>query len=116
MKRLLPFAFCIACSPWAGADDDYSDIVFTGTTFMYWCTYHEIPKSVDDFAKVTNVKDKDPRITLDPNEWIKSVRFEIDDQNLKIIKTVEVKNDGRVQTRQTSTATSNCDSFNPPLK
>ena len=71
---------------------------------------------MEDFAKVTDINDPDPRITLDPNEWIKSVQFKVEGNKLKVIRTVEVSEAGRVQTRRSSTATSDCESFNPPLK
>ena len=98
------------------ADDDYSHIVYTSTAFMYWCTYNKAPKSIEDFAKVTNVKHNDPRLTLGVNEWFKSVQLEIEGNNLKITRRTEIINGGRVQTAYTSTATSDCESFKPPLK
>jgi len=116
MKRILMlFMFC-ALPVQVFADDDYSHIVYTSTAFMYWCTYNKTPKSVEDFSKVTNVKHNDPRITLGVNEWFKSVQLEIEGNNLKITRRTETIKGGRVQTAYTSTATSDCESFKPPLK
>jgi hypothetical protein len=116
MKRLLIFALCVAAPGKVLADDDYSHVVFTGTAFMYWCTYSKVPKSIDDFAKVTDTKHRDPRITLNEEDWFKSVQFDVVGEKLKITRTLEVEQNGRVHTRRTSTSTSNCESFKPPLK
>ena len=75
MRNACPFLLVAVMSFGVVADDDYSDIVFTAVAFMYWCTYHEVPRSVEDFAKVTDMDHADPRITLDPNKWLKSVQF-----------------------------------------
>lgn len=116
MKRSLILAVLCGLTVQVSADDDYSHIVYTSTAFMYWCTYNKAPKSIEDFAKVTNVKHNDPRITLGVNDWFKSVQLEIEDNNLKITRRTEIIKGGRVQTAYTSTATSDCKSFKPPLK
>lgn len=116
MKRIALFAvFCVLPGP-VLADDDYSHIVYTATAFKYWCTYSRAPKNIDDFAKVTDVNHNDPRITMGVDEWFKSVQLEVQGSNLKITKRTEVIKNGRVQTATTSTSTSDCGSFKPPLK
>ena len=55
----------------------------------------------------------DARITLDLKEWIKSVQFEVDGGNLKIIRNIETPKNMSVKTKRTST--SNYESYDPPL-
>jgi len=116
MKRMLILAVLCGLPAQVPADDDYSHIVYTSTAFMYWCTYNKPPRGIEDFAKVTNVKHSDPRITLGVNEWFKSVQLETEGKNLKITRRTEIMNGGRVQTAYTSSAISDCESFKPPLK
>ena len=101
MKKVLVLLIATICVGIANADDDYSDMVYTATSFMYWCKYKEIPKSVNDFAKVTDINDPDPKLTLTPEEWFKAVHFEVEGDNLKIIHKSE---------ESLSTSVSNCES------
>lgn len=57
------------------ADDSYSHVAFTAVANNYWCRYGKPPKRLKDFAKVTDIKRKDPRITLDPEKWLMAVRI-----------------------------------------
>lgn len=99
----------VTASPnWAAADEDYSHMVYTATAFMHWCEYKAVPKSIADFEKVTDVNDHDPRITLDPDQWFRSVQFKVEGNKLKIIRVVEVKQSDKVSTKRTSISTSNC--------
>ena len=93
----------------ANSDDDYSDMIYTATAIMYWCKFKEVPKSADDFAKVTNINDPNPKLTLPLDKWFKSVQFKVVGEQLKVIRISESSENG--ETKSTSTATSNCDSF-----
>jgi len=59
-------------------------VVYSAVAAHYWCKYRKIPTSVADFAKVTNINDPDPRITLDPKKWFSIVKMEGDGDALKI--------------------------------
>ena len=69
----------------SSADDAYSNVVFTAVANNYWCVYGKVPRTLEDFAKVTDINDEDPRITLDPTEWLKSVKIiGIDKYTIKV--------------------------------
>lgn len=81
MKKILNALIVVISISLANGDDDYSDMVYTATSFMYWCKYKEIPKSVTDFAKVTDVNDPNPKLTLTPDEWFKTVKIKVEGKN-----------------------------------
>jgi len=110
MKRILILIIVVICASSANADDDYSDMVYTATSFMYWCKYKEVPKSVNDFAKVTDVNDPNPKLTLAPDKWFKTVQFKVEGEKLKVIRISEMTENGVTTTKSTSTSTSNCES------
>jgi len=102
MKIILASTIIFLCASSANADDDYSHMVYTATSFMYWCKFKEIPKNVGDFAKVTDVND--------PNKWFNTVQFKIDEEKLKVIRIFDVIENGKTTTKRTSISTSNCES------
>jgi hypothetical protein len=106
MKIILLFILGLTFSNSVFADDEYSNMVYTGAVFMYWCNYLDVPKSVKDLAKVTNVNDPNPKLTLPIEKWMQSVQFKVVGKELKIIQKSDTN--GSVKS---SEATSNCDSF-----
>ncbi len=106
MKIILSLSFIMLIGS-VSADDDYSHMVYTATSFMYWCKYNEVAKDVNDFAKVTNVIDSNPKLTFTISDWFKTVKFKIDGSNLKVIRKSETTENG-VTTNRTTTTTSNC--------
>lgn len=107
MKTVHLLLVALCASVGATADDDYSHTVYTATAFMYWCAYGKVPAGVDDFARVTDVNDPDPRITLSPEDWFRSVRFEVNGDQLRVVR--DRREGGAVQ--HSAVSTSNCGSF-----
>jgi hypothetical protein len=101
---------------WATADEDYSHMVYTATAFMYWCKYKVVPKSVADFARVTDVNKRDSRITQTPEHWFATVQFEIEGEKLKIIRVDKEARKGGFESRYRSVSTSSCESFDPSIR
>ncbi len=91
-------AILMVSSALAQADDSYSHVVYSAVAAHYWCKYRKIPTSVADFAKVTNITDPDPRITLDPKKWFSIVKMEGDGDVLKITYRPFAPGDIRTET------------------
>lgn len=100
-KLLLPIVSWFVISP-IFANDTYSNMVYTASSFMYWCEFKEVPESSDDLAKVTNINEPNQQITISPETWFSSVKMNVKGEELQVIRTSE---NGK------STSTSNCGSF-----
>ena len=110
MKIILSLLIVFLFVSQANADDDYSDMVYTATSFLYWCKYKEVPASLEDFAKVTDINDPNEKLTLDPEVWFGTVVFRVEGDNLKVIRATEAIQNGKTVTTTTSTSVSDCES------
>lgn len=106
MKVIILFLASFILSTNLLANDEYSDMAYTGAIFLYWCTYHEIPQNVVDLAKVTNVNDQNPKLTLPLEKWLKTLQFKIVGRKLQVLRKVE-----RSGVETTVKSTSNCESM-----
>ena len=111
MKYLYTLLIFMLSFSSALADDKYTNNIYTSYTLLYWCTYKEVPTSKDDIAKVTNVDYPDEDITIDLDDWLKSLSYEINGDVMTIIKESTVLTDRNYQTTLTSTSSSNCNSI-----
>jgi len=68
------------------ADEEYTDMVYTSVTLLYWCVYKEVPKNEIDISKVTNLDEPNNKITVGFNKWLKTVSYTIDGDEMIITK------------------------------
>jgi hypothetical protein len=106
MKIIILFFTSITMSFNSFASEEYSDMAYTGAVFMYWCTYHEIPRNLDDLAKVTDLNDKNPKLTLSIDKWLQTLRFKVVGEKLQVLR--KTRRSGVVTTVK---SISNCESI-----
>jgi hypothetical protein len=73
--KILLLVLCACVVTPSRGDDSYSHVVFMAVANSYWCRFGTPPRSLADFAKVTDINDDDPRITLDPERWLRAVEI-----------------------------------------
>lgn len=88
--------FILSLGPVA-ADEEYTDMIYTSVTLLYWCIYKDVPKNKKEISKVTNIDEPNDKITIEFDEWLRSLSYKIDGKVMTI-------------TKGQSTSTSNCDS------
>ena len=92
----------------AFADDDYTNNLYTSATLSYWCAYKELPSSKEEIAKVTKIKDHDANITIDFEDWLKTLSYEINGDVLTIIRKSRSMAKQNSQVTVTTKSSSNC--------
>ena len=79
------------------ANEEYTDMIYTSVTLLYWCIYKDVPRNKKEISKVTNPDKPDNKITIEFDEWLRSLSYKIDGDVMTI-------------TNGQTTSTSNCDS------
>lgn len=100
MRNLLSAIVLCALAPYpVSADEQYTDIIYTSVTMLYWCTHKEMPKNKSDISKVTNIDEPNEQITKEFDEWLGSISWKIDGEVLKIVRgsTTSISNCASVE-------------------
>ncbi|MGD8525797.1 MAG: hypothetical protein PVJ63_06085 [Thioalkalispiraceae bacterium] len=92
----------------AFAINDYERNLYVSATFLYWCTYKQVPTSQQDVARVTDVMDANPNLIMGYNDWLDALSYEINDGELTLINKSSVFHDGRNHSTLTSQTSTNC--------
>ena len=112
--KLLFIIFILATSP-VLANERYTDNVYTGAVFSYWCTYKEVPTSKIEISRIENGHlldtDIDKDLELEFDIWLDSVSYRINGNKLTLIKQSKVFASDKFQTTLTSESSSNCKSL-----
>ena len=86
MKKLsATIIFILSLSP-AAADEEYTDMIYTSVTLLYWCLYNDVPKNKKEISKVTNLDEPNSKITIGFDEWRKNLSYKINDDVMIITK------------------------------
>lgn len=90
------------------ADDDYTNDMYISVTLLYWCTYKEVPSSKEEIAKVVDIYDSEQDLTMDLDDWLKSLSYEINGDEMTIIEKSKTFAGRNSQMTQTVKSSSNC--------
>lgn len=115
IKPKYSFLLSLLLSMPVSAADRYTDSVYTSATILYWCTYKKIPSSKKDLSKLSKGylldTEIDPELELDYNIWLDSLSYNIENNELVLIKQSKVVTGGNFQSTLTSESRSNCKSL-----
>ena len=114
MNRQLILSFFILVTSSVIANERYTDNVYTGAVFSYWCTYKKVPTSKIEISKIENGHlldtDIDRDLELEFDIWLDAVSYRINGNKLTLIKQSKVIASDKFQSTITSKSTANCDS------
>ncbi|MEJ2142842.1 MAG: hypothetical protein P8Y24_10905 [Gammaproteobacteria bacterium] len=98
------------------ADDRFTENIYTSVTLLYWCTYKKVPVNKEDIAKVAEIDFSNPKITIDLDEWLSLLSYEINGDVLTIINESKIIFDGKNQSSIVSKSSTKCDPRKMPNK
>jgi hypothetical protein len=91
------------------ADDKYTNNFYTSATFLYWCTYKNIPTSKKDITKLVDIGSARKELTINLDDWLSALAYETNGDKLTIINKSKVVTGGQFHSTLTSTSSTNCD-------
>ena len=97
------------------ADDRYTDTIYTAAVFSYWCEYKKLPKSNEQLTEIEKGylvdTEANTNLELDYETWLEAVSYNIDGNELTLIKQSRVVTGSKFQSTVTSQSKSNCGSL-----
>ena len=97
MKYIYTLLILILTQSSVYADDEYTDNIYSSVTILYWCLYKDIPKNKSDISKVTDIDEPNKNITMDFDEWLKTLNYKIED-DVMIIKSGNITSKSKCET------------------
>ena len=111
MKYLSIFIIFILSLSTVFASELYTNKIYTSVTLLYWCTYKEMPSSKEDIAKIADISGTNSKLKIDFDEWLESVSYEINGDELSIINDSKGITGGTYQSSVISKSSTNCAAF-----
>ena len=86
MKYLSAILIIIIFLSPVAADEEYTDMIYTSVTLLYWCIYKDVPKNKKEISKVTCLDEPNKKITIGFDEWLSTLSYKIDGDVMTIIR------------------------------
>ena len=99
MKYILAILIFITSLSPSVADEEYTNMIYTSVTLLYWCIYKDTPKNRTDISKVTDLDEPNKNITIGFNEWLSTLSYKIENEVMIITRknTISKSNCASVQ-------------------